>query len=165
VVIVRKFEQHEWPIYRDLRLRALVDTPDAFGRTFVEEKDRPDQEWSSRLVEWLASAESLPLLAIADGKPSGLLFARLEGESGDIVHLYSMWVDPATRRQGVGRELVDVVMNWSRARRARRIHLRVAEHNLAAIGLYERAGLRRTSERTELRPGSPLFAVTMELTL
>jgi hypothetical protein len=34
---IRAFAPHEWRIYRDLRLRALSDSPDAFVRTFAEE--------------------------------------------------------------------------------------------------------------------------------
>jgi len=45
-----RFAPHEWRIYRDLRLRALADSPDAFGSTFERERDRPDAEWADRLA-------------------------------------------------------------------------------------------------------------------
>ena len=34
---IRTFSPGEWRAYRDLRLRALTDSPDAFGRTLAEE--------------------------------------------------------------------------------------------------------------------------------
>jgi ribosomal protein S18 acetylase RimI-like enzyme len=164
-LVVRKFRATEWSTYRDLRLRALAESPDAFGRTFAEEKDRPDEEWSSRLAEWLGTRNCYSILAIADEKPAGLLFARFESAEQDSVRLYSMWVDPMARRHGTGRRLVESVQDWSREHGAKRILLHVTLNNAAAIGLYERCGFRLTAERIPLREGSPLFATGMELEL
>ncbi len=41
-LIVRTFAPHEWPTYKDLRLRALADSPDAFGSTLAAEQGRTD---------------------------------------------------------------------------------------------------------------------------
>ena len=46
---VRAFEAHEWQTFRELRLRALADAPDAFARTLAQEKEFSDAEWSSAL--------------------------------------------------------------------------------------------------------------------
>lgn len=37
---VRILVPGEWRTYRDLRLRALADSPDTFGRMLAEERDR-----------------------------------------------------------------------------------------------------------------------------
>jgi ribosomal protein S18 acetylase RimI-like enzyme len=65
-----------------------------------------------------------------------------------------MWVDPAARRRGVGRMLVDAVLAWGRERRLRDIVLWVAEGNAEAAALYERAGFTRTGRRDHL-PSNP----------
>jgi hypothetical protein len=46
---IRALGANEWRVYRDLRLRALADSPHTFGRTLAEEEGRLDAEWSSRL--------------------------------------------------------------------------------------------------------------------
>jgi hypothetical protein len=33
---IRPIESHEWRMYRDLRLRSLTDSPDAFGTTLAQ---------------------------------------------------------------------------------------------------------------------------------
>src|SRR6266851_4510750 len=47
---IRPFAQHEWSTYKDLRLAALTESPDAFGSTFAKEVQRSDTEWASRLA-------------------------------------------------------------------------------------------------------------------
>ena len=51
---IRALGADEWRVYRDLRVRALADSPDAFGRTLAEEDGRLDTEWSSRLASGLS---------------------------------------------------------------------------------------------------------------
>ena len=65
---IRTFAQHEWAVYKDLRLRALADSPDAFGSTLAKEQNRSDAEWASRLAAGVNSWD-LPLVAEVDGKP------------------------------------------------------------------------------------------------
>lgn len=46
---LRTFAADEWPLYKALRLRALADSPDAFGSTLVREQARPDTAWQAHL--------------------------------------------------------------------------------------------------------------------
>jgi hypothetical protein len=39
---IRRFAAHEWQSYKNLRLRALADSPDAFGRTLAEAQEYAD---------------------------------------------------------------------------------------------------------------------------
>ncbi|HEX2229661.1 MAG TPA: GNAT family N-acetyltransferase, partial [Candidatus Binatia bacterium] len=57
---IRTFAPHEWETYRDLRLRALADSPDAFGGTLAVEKRRRDTEWANRLISGVESRCDLP---------------------------------------------------------------------------------------------------------
>ena len=69
---VRLLLPHEWRVYRDLRLSALADSPDAFGMTFAEEQCRPDTEWSSRLESGADRRWNLPMVAEIGAQPIGL---------------------------------------------------------------------------------------------
>ena len=70
--LIRTFAPYEWSTYRDLRLRALADSPDAFGRTLAEEEDRLDTEWLNRLTSGADTRWNLPLLAEVGREPIGL---------------------------------------------------------------------------------------------
>jgi pimeloyl-ACP methyl ester carboxylesterase len=60
---VRAFEPHEWRTYRELRLRALADAPDAFASTLAEEQRRSDAGWSEMLAASAASSSQISLVA------------------------------------------------------------------------------------------------------
>src|SRR5713226_9637266 len=91
-------------IREPLRLRALRDTPDAFGQTLGEAESRSDAEWIQRASEIAACREREVLFIARNGNiPCGTVYLRLE--SG-ITELYAMWVDPAFRRRHVGSALL-----------------------------------------------------------
>jgi GNAT superfamily N-acetyltransferase len=164
-ISVRELQADEWPVYRDLRLRALEDSPDAFARTLAEEQGRPDSEWSRLVVSSATSPSQISLLAELDRRAVGLAYGRIEAEAPEVAQLYAMWVEPAARRRGVGRALVDAVAAWARSASARSLILRVTEGNTAAARLYEHAGFLPTSERALLRPDSSLYVQTLRLEL
>ena len=151
---VRPLRADEGLIYRNLRLRALSDAPDAFGQTLGQAENRSDEEWIERAGEIAACPEHEVLFIARDGKiPCGTVYLRLE--SG-IAELYAMWVDPAFRRRHVGFALLEAAMSWARDRRASQIELWVTEGNEAAANLYRRAGFASTGQVDVLRPGSVL---------
>ena len=164
-LIVRRFAPNEWQLYRDLRLRALQESPEAFGSTYAHEAGRSESEWASRLSRGAHSAQDLPLVAEVNDEPSGLAWVRLEGEASAIAHLYQMWVVPARRRQGVGRALLDAAVAWARAAGAQAVALDVTCDNADAVGLYESVGFMPTGARKPLRPGSALQSQSMQLSL
>jgi GNAT superfamily N-acetyltransferase len=162
---IRTFAPHEWGTYRDLRLRALADSPDAFGSTLAEEQDRSDAEWSRRLALGADSRSNLPLVAEVHGEPIGLAWGRIETSDPDVAALYQMWVAPSHRGLGAGRMLLEAVIAWARAQNASYLDLGVTCGDSPARRLYERAGLKPMGEPQPLRPGSQLLGQPMRLAL
>jgi len=58
--------------------------------------------------------------------------------------LYDIVVDPAHRKQGIGRMLLDATLEALKAKGAPRVVLSTAEPNVTAQHLFEGAGFRRT---------------------
>jgi ribosomal protein S18 acetylase RimI-like enzyme len=162
---VRRFAPDEWRLYRDLRLHALRESPDAFGSTHAHEAQRSDREWELRLSQGLRSPWNLPLVAEANAEPCGLAWVRIEEDAPAIAHLYQMWVAPEQRRQGSGRALLDAAVAWARVAGALTLALNVTSGNNDAVRLYERVGFIPTGERQPLRPGSTLQSQAMHLSL
>ena len=54
--------------------------------------------------------------------------------------LYDLFVDPSSRRAGIGRALMTTAADWARTQGACRIDLETAHTNVIGQGLYESLG-------------------------
>lgn len=162
---VRRLRADEWRAYRDLRLRALADAPDAFGSTLERERQRPDAEWAERVADGADPAWNLPLVAQEGDALVGLAWGRIDPAAPEAVHLFQMWVAPESRGRGCAAELLDAVVAWARSTGARRVLLSVTCGDTPAARLYHRAGFAPAGELEPLRPGSALRAQPMRLEL
>lgn len=129
---------------RHIRLRALADTPDAFGSTYAEVAAHPLAEWSKQLQE-IAT-----FVAVHDGKDLGLVRCASDEHHHDIAWLISMWVTPEARGQGVGNALIDAVIECARSSGASRLLLDVGDYNQQAIALYARKGFQPNGQTGSL---------------
>jgi len=79
----------------------------------------------------------------------GYVYAGLEGADwmalrGPAGAVYDLVVDPARRRQGLGRRLLDAAISRLETLGAPRVVLSTAERNAEAQSLFAAAGFRRT---------------------
>lgn len=163
---VRTIGPDEWPAYRELRLRALLDSPDAFGSSHALESARPDALWAERLAGAATSGRDLPLFAHDGGTLVGLAWCKVDAADPRVADLFQMWVAPEARGRGTGAALLDACIRFSRARRVQRLRLGVTDTDSPAMRLYRRAGFVPDGEPLPLRDGSPLLArlLVLELT-
>lgn len=164
-MIVRRFTADEWRMYRGLRLRALADSPDAFGSTLAREAAFPDSDWRNRLADGASSPRALPLVALVDDAPAGLAWARIADSDTDVAHLYQVWVAPEHRGRGAGRLLVEAAIAWARESGLRALLLDVTVSNGAAVQLYRRLGFTDAGDTQPMREGSALRSQPMQLVL
>ena len=162
---IRRLGGHEWPAYRDLRLRALGESPDAFGSTLEQERERPDVEWAARVSSSASSELDLPLVVVEEAQVIGLAWGKILASALDTAHVFQMWVAPECRGQGQGAELLATIIGWSREANARRVVLSVAFGNSPAQRLYARAGFKALGDPESIRPGSTSLSQPMYLEL
>lgn len=164
-ITVQRFATHEWPGYRELRLRALTDSPDAFGSTLEREAAFPDDLWAERIERGANSPTDLPLVARIGDEVIGLAWGRVQEADPREVHVYQVWVAPEHRGRGVGQALLGAIIAWARESGARQISLEATCGNSAAMRLYAREGFRPVGDPEPMRPGSPLLKQGMRLEL
>ncbi|HEX7305973.1 MAG TPA: GNAT family N-acetyltransferase [Lentzea sp.] len=76
-----------------------------------------------------------------DGTGDGTVTAAVRGAVvEDVLHVARLAVRPSHRRRGLARRLMGELAGWGLERGATTCALQVAEHNGAAIGLYEELG-------------------------
>jgi ribosomal protein S18 acetylase RimI-like enzyme len=155
----------EWATNRDLRLRALSDSPDAFGSTLELEQRRPDEYWRERVAFAFNSALQMLLVAESATEPVGLALGWTDPDGTGITHVFQMWVAPEARGRGCATGLLDALLAWARRTNAKTVVLGVTCGNTAARRLYERAGFVPSGEPGPLRAGSALLVQPMILAL
>ena len=121
---LRRLEPHEVGLHRELRLRALREAPDSFGETFAGAAARPSSYWEDLTRSVSESVRHVMFLAYEGNDVLGSTYGLLDRDRRDRGRVGGMWVDPAWRRRGVGRALLQEVFSWAR------------EHGLSQLGLW-----------------------------
>lgn len=147
---VKPVPPDQWEVWRDLRLRSLRESPDAFGSTLERELAFGRDDWAARLD---GSNGPAVIARWSRGEPVGM-GAGWCYEPGRLM-VVAMWTDPRRRGQGVGTAILDVLVAWAREHELRP-DLWVADANPGARAFYERYGFVGNGETAQLRAGSPL---------
>jgi ribosomal protein S18 acetylase RimI-like enzyme len=153
LIIIKPITPADAFVFKSVRLRALQDAPYAFGATYAAESQLADSEWLAR-VERMNGERGAGFLAMDGDTACGLAGSFLDENDCTQAQLISMWTAPSHQQQGVGRLLVDEVLNWARLRNARTLWLMVTSNNGPAIHFYERLGFARTG-RIHPYPNDP----------
>jgi ribosomal protein S18 acetylase RimI-like enzyme len=116
---------------------------------FIAAPPQTEKGYGSFLGTQLDDPNIVILVAERDGEVVGYTYAGVEGTDymalrGPAGVLYDIVVDPAHRKRGVGRMLLDATLEALKARGAPRVVLSTAEQNHSAQRLFDRAGFRRT---------------------
>lgn len=154
MVTIRRIRPTEGQEFRAIRLQALADSPTAFGSTVAETESRPAKYWVARAAAGAAGEDSVLFVAEEADAWVGLVGGFVEGETERDVELISMWVNPSYRGRGVGRQLVEQLLEWASSRGAGRVLLWVTENNVEATSLYRRCGFIPSGDR-QPHPSQP----------
>jgi len=127
----------------------------------MEERDGPALEASSQayLKVALSSGEYLGWLIDADGEVvagGGVLVRRLlprpgHPTGGEEAYVLNVYTEPAHRRRGLARILMQAILDWCDARHIPRISLHASD---AGRPLYETLGFVQTNEMRLDVPGA-----------
>jgi len=161
-IVVRSFETHEWQQYRDTRLCALNDSPDAFASTYETTSLISDSEWKNRLQR-ISSDSDLPLAALVNAEFAGMAWVRFSNPDDHAAYLYQMWVSTNYRGCGIARKLLHTALQWASSLGADSMRLGVTCGDTSARRLYESVGFIPVGKREPLRPASDLMVQNMEL--
>ena len=139
--------------YREIRLAGLELSPEAFGSTFEAESVQPSSSFAERLrtSTVFGAFRGADLLGISG-------FATRKGvKEAHKGQLRGMYVRPDARKAGVGRRLVEAVIDFAR-QRVELLQLSVVSDNQPARRLYARIGFVEYGvEKNSLKQGGSYY--------
>ena len=144
---VRVLEKDEWPSYRDVRLRALRESPEAFVASAEEEEAFEDAMWQQRMER------SRRILAEDGDEVVGVVSVGT-GHRTNIPgagELFALWVAPPRRGTGVARKLMEKAADVGRQVGLRQLVYWVGTDNGRAVAFASSFGFRPTDDRRPMR--------------
>ena len=82
-------------------------------------------------------SSSVLVCVTPDGAIAGSVMVGHDGHRGWVYYLSA---DPALRRQGIGKALMNAAEEWLKARGVPKLQLMVRETNTSVLGFYQRIG-------------------------
>jgi ribosomal protein S18 acetylase RimI-like enzyme len=144
-ITVRVLDESEWSVYRDIRLRALAESPDSFTATLAEETDRDEQFWRDRMTR------SHRLLAERGPVPQGIVSLGPYDREPSAAEVYGLYVIPEARGTGVAWRLVEAAAALATQKAYVQLFYWVGTDNGRAIGFAQNFGFRTTDYRRPAR--------------
>lgn len=151
--VVRRLRVEDAHLLRAVRLAALQDAPDAFGETLEGARCA---DWSARAHDGASLLDRAVFVATDGERGVGMAFVK-SGAPPSVAFLGGMWVSPAFRRRGIGRELVGQGLTFLRSIGQREVALWVTRGHDDVVTFYCSLGFRLTGASEPIRAGSQLL--------
>ena len=107
--LVRRLTPSDAPALRQLRLDALRETPEAFGSSYEEEHTLTLDDFQA----WIAPADDSAMFGVfAEGALAGIIGVARQRrlKVRHKAHIWSVYVAPAWRGQGLARQLMQAAL-------------------------------------------------------
>lgn len=143
-ISVRVLGEDEWQTYREIRLRALRESPGAFVADLATERDYDEKLWRERMNR------ASRLLVLKDDEPVGIVSVRRDGELFEqAAELFGLWIVPELRGEGLAAALLVRASEVAEKLGARQLVYWVGTDNGRAVAFASSYGFRPTEHRRD----------------
>jgi ribosomal protein S18 acetylase RimI-like enzyme len=127
----------QWQLYKTVRSAALANAPHAFSSTLEDALKRSDDDWAEITNQFSSNPNSITYFAFENEDPCGMAACAVDGNEAEM---FAVWVDPGCRRKGVGRQLIEFAIAWSKMKGTGQLNVGVFDDNSEALAFYRSAG-------------------------
>ena len=141
-VTIRPTHELDAAAYRELRLSALQEHPEAFGMDYVTSAAQPIEHWQERMRSGAGGEHGITYVAEAGDNLLGMT-TLVRGDLAKTRHagnIYAVYTHPDWRGIGVADALLSACVEYARELGLRVLRLAVVTTNASAIRLYARHG-------------------------
>jgi len=156
----RRATKNDVELFKEVRLKALKDSPDAFGSTYESALQRDHGSWRDQLFLTTTGGDRNTQFAFSGEQCVGIAAlyretSLLEGE------LIMMWVDPEYRGTDAASLLVNDLLSWAKDSGLDTVYLEVTDSNARAIKFYTNLGFCDSGETVEIDSDRNLHGIRM----
>jgi RimJ/RimL family protein N-acetyltransferase len=157
-VNIIQLDKSRWQEYKDLRIFAVQESPEAFSTTPSEEEEREDKYWINRLEENIDINNMKILFAEYENKIVGMVGIHFHHQEKikHIGEIGSVFVLPEYRGKGISKKLLEQAILIGREKvKIEKVVLEVTVTQTTAIALYKKLGFRTVGTlKDELKIGN-----------
>ena len=156
----------QWQEYRDLRLKALKEEPQAYVAKYEENVILPDDFWIKRLEEASAEQTQWLLFAKQGNNLVGIVGGFIKEEKNTVL-IISLYVTKEMRGQGVAKKLMSQLITKIKLNKLiNKLEVGVNPEQTGALHLYRSLGFKIVKQGKEiLGDGKEHESYDMELLL
>ena len=136
---IRRLTVGEATLYREIRLRALKESPEAFTTTYESAFNRDPESWAAQADGSAEGSDRATFVALADG-PIGLAALYRDPDYPFRGELIQVWVSADHRGSSVAAELLDHIFEWASHHDFRLVRAQVTPGNSRALRFYKKYG-------------------------
>jgi len=143
-ITIRQAQETDVSAFRELRLEALQNHPEAFSSDYSLNLAKPLSEWSDRLQFQQRGYTEMIYFAISSEKLIGMT-GIVMGNSPKTEHgalIWGVYVQPHWRGFHIAEGLLTACVDWARTRVVKIVKLAVVTTNTSAIRCYTRLGFK-----------------------
>lgn len=141
-VTIRPAREEDLEEYRELRLEALREHPEAFSADYESDLNLPMEYWRNRLLDNLGDKNGIIVFSTLESRLVGMTGLFL-GSSPKTRHeglIWGVYVRPEARGLRLAAGMIEQCTIWGRRRGVKHVKLGVTTTNGAAIRAYLYAG-------------------------
>lgn len=141
---VRILGAQEWPLFREVRLAALKDAPEAFVARFEDEASYGEDFWRERMT-------LTRIIAERGDESVGVVCLGLHNDDPETGEVFGLWTAPSARGAHAARSLVTTASKKATEDGCRLLYFWAGSDNASAVGFASSFGFRPTAERRPVR--------------
>lgn len=144
-IVVRALGTDEWQLYREVRLAALQNAPNAFVARFEDEASAGDDFWQERMIR------APRFVAEREGKPVGVVSLGQHDDDPETAEVFGLWTAQTARGAHAAWNLVAAADRKAAEDGSQVLYFWAGSDNAAAVGFASSFGFRPTSKRRPAR--------------
>ena len=136
---VIQVKPENWEKFKDIRTRAIIDSPQAFGDNLEETLVRQKDEW----ISWVTR----PKVYVIEENEVYVATATLrQNPTTKIWTINGVWTDTKFRGKGLSRKIIEKIFEDAKLMSVKSIELSVNAEQIPAINLYQSLGFETVQE-------------------